>query len=242
MAQIVIGKGIKKVAVTYTNNDYGKGLNSSFSSAFKKLGGKVVIASSHEDGKADYSAEVATLSAAGVEHLVVFGYLDKGGKGIIRASIDTDAFSKFILADGMIGQSLIDAIGKDLENTIGTAPGTTGKGVDLFVQLAKEDGFDGDGPFRGESYDAAALIALAMQASGKVSRKGIRDNLLKVANKPGTKIYPGELAKGLKLLAKGEDIDYVGASNVEFNAVGEVYGTYRELVVKGGKFQFRKIW
>jgi branched-chain amino acid transport system substrate-binding protein len=33
-----------------------------------------------------------------------------------------------------------------------------------------------------------------------------------VANAPGEKILPGELAKALEILAAGGDIDYVGAS------------------------------
>ena len=37
---------------------------------------------------------------------------------------------------------------------------------------------------------------------------------MSVSNSPGTKIYPGEIAKGLKLLKKGKKIDYEGATNV----------------------------
>jgi branched-chain amino acid transport system substrate-binding protein len=61
LAQTVVERGISKVAVTYTNNDYGKGLADSFSSAFTALGGTVTIDAAHEDGKGDYSAEVASL-------------------------------------------------------------------------------------------------------------------------------------------------------------------------------------
>ena len=35
-----------------------------------------------------------------------------------------------------------------------------------------------------------------------------------VANGPGTKIYPGELKKGLDLLAKGKKVDYEGATEL----------------------------
>ncbi len=56
--------GVKTAAITYTNNDYGKGLSDSIKTNFEKLGGKVTIVASHEDGKADYSAEVASLASA----------------------------------------------------------------------------------------------------------------------------------------------------------------------------------
>ena len=64
---------------------------------------------------------------------------------------------------------------------------------------------------------------------------------MKIANAPGTKIGPGEVAKGLKVLASGGDVDYVGATNVEFNKVGEVLGSFKELEVKNGKFETIKI-
>jgi branched-chain amino acid transport system substrate-binding protein len=56
-----------------------------------------------------------------------------------------------------------------------------------------------------------------------------------VANAPGEKIYPGELAKALKILADGGDVDYVGASAVELIGQGESAGSYREILVDGAK-------
>ena len=242
LAAVLKSRGIKDVAVTYTNNDYGKGLADSFNNAFKAVGGKVSITAAHEDGKADYSAEVGALSAAGSKHLAVFGYLDQGGKGIIQASLDSGAFENFVLADGMIGDSLIKAIGKDLTGTVGTVPGGASKGAATYSDMAGKAGIKKDGPYVGESYDAGALIVLAMQAAGSADRAAIQSKIMMVANAPGEKIMPGEIAKGLKILAGGGDIDYVGATNVEFNEVGEVLGSFKEVEVKGGKFATIKIY
>jgi branched-chain amino acid transport system substrate-binding protein len=241
LADILTARGIKNVAVTYTNNDYGKGLSDSFNAAYAALGGKIAMSAAHEDGKGDYSAEVGALAASGAEHLAVFGYLDQGGKGIIQASLDSGAFDSFILCDGMIGDSLIQAIGDSLNGAIGTLPGGATKGADMFLAYAKANGVDGDGPFRGESYDAGALIALAMQAAGSADRSAIQSKIMMVANAPGEKIQPGEIAKGLEILAGGGDVDYVGATNVELTDVGEVPGSYKELEVKAGKFETVKI-
>ncbi len=235
LATVSQGRGIDEVAVTYTNNDYGKGLAESFSSAFKALGGKISISAAHEDGKADYTAEVGALSASGSKYLAVFGYLDQGGKGIIQASVDADAFDSFIMADGMVGDSLLEAIGSDLDGSIATLPGGS-SGSDAFMAYAKANGLTGDGPFVPESYDAAALIVLAMQAAGSADRAALQSKIMMVANAPGKKIGPGELAKALKIIAAGGDVDYQGATSVEFNEVGEVFGTYKELEVGNGKW------
>ena len=241
MAEILTERGIDSVAVTYTNNDYGKGLDGSFANAFTALGGTVEISAAHEDGKGDYSAEVGALSASGAEHLVVFGYVDQGGKGIIQTAVDTGAFENFVVADGMIGDTLIEAIGDALNGTIGTVPGSASEGAQMFIDHAAANGVDGDGPFRGESYDAAALIALAMQAAGSADRGAIAAHVMAVANAPGEQILPGELAKGLKFLAEGEEVDYVGASGVELTDVGEAAGSYKELEVEGGAFVTKAI-
>jgi len=240
LADVLSSRGIGEVAVTYTNNDYGKGLSDSFSKAFKAKGGKISIIAAHEDGKADYSAEVGALSASGSKYLAVFGYVDQGGKGIIQASIDSDAFSNFILADGMVGKSLIAAIGSDLDGTIATLPGGS-SGSEAFAKYAGDNGISADGPFVPESYDAAALLVLAMQAAGSADRAAIQSKMMMVANAPGKEIGPGELDKALKIISAGGDVNYQGATNVEFSDVGEVFGTYKELEVGNGKFNTIKV-
>ncbi|MBO6481916.1 MAG: ABC transporter substrate-binding protein, partial [Pelagibacteraceae bacterium] len=240
LADITKDRGIKSVAVTYTNNDYGKGLADVYSAAVKAHGIKVTTVAAHEDGKADYSAEVSTLASAGGDAVAVIGYLDQGGKGIIQGSLDSGAFDTFILSDGMIGDSLIEAFGKSLNKSFGSLPGSTGKGAGVFTKVAKAAGIDSSGPYTGESYDAAALIVLAMQAGGSADRGSIAKNVMAVANGPGKKIYPGELKKALDLLAKGKAVDYEGATGVVFTKVGEAEGSFLEKEIKYGKFKTKK--
>jgi len=241
LADAVLEAGVKSIAITYTNNDYGKGLSDTFSKAYTALGGKVEIIAAHEDGKADYSADVAALAASGAQSLAVIGYVDQGGKGIIQGAIDTGAFEQFILGDSMLGQSLIDAFGADMVDTIGMSPGGASDAKESFVKLAKANGRPGDGPYDASSYDAAALIALSIQAGNSADRASVQKNMMAVANAPGIKIFPGELKKALTILAQGGEVDYQGATNVEFNDVGEVRGSYRQLEIKDNKFTLVKI-
>jgi len=241
LADITKDRKVKSVAITYTNNDYGKGLADVYEAAVKAHGIKVTAVLAHEDGKADYSSEVATLAAAGGDAVAVIGYLDQGGKGIIQGSLDSGAFDKFILSDGMIGDSLTDTFGKDLNKSFGSMPGSMDKKTaGTFENVAKAAGIDSSGPYTGESYDAAALIVLAMQAGGSADRASIAKNIMDVANAPGTKIYPGEIKKGLDLLAQGKKVDYEGATGVTFTNVGEAEGSFLEKEIKGGKFKNKK--
>ena len=239
MADIMLERGIKSIALTYTNNDFGKGLAEAISSSFTAKGGTVTINTAHEDGKADYSAEVAALASAGGDVLVVAGYLDQGGKGIIQASLDTGAFATFGLPGGMIGDSLPQAIGPGLDGSFGQIAGSDSQGAAKFEELAAAAGFDGTSAYSPESYDAAALIALAMAAAGSTDPQVYKDKVMEVANGPadgsGEKIYPGELAKALDLIAAGTAIDDEGATAVTLIGPGESAGRYRMIEVKGGK-------
>ncbi len=234
MTDIIRARGIASVALTYTNNDYGKGLADSFQAAFEAAGGTVTISVPHEDGKADYSAEVGTLAAAGGEVLVVVGYVDQGGKGIIRSALDSGAFDRFVLPDGMIGDSLTASFGSEIDGSFGQAPGTDSPGMMMFSDLAGDSDISTGGPFVAESYDAAALIMLAMQASGSASSQDFKDHVMDVANEPGEVIFPGELGKALAILADGGAVNYVGASAVELIGPGESAGNYREIEIRQG--------
>ncbi len=241
LADVILEAGIKNVAVTFTNNDYGKGFADAFTAAFTGKGGTVTITAAHEDGKGDYAAEVGALASAGGDALVVLGYVDQGGRGIMQGAIDAGAFKSFALGDGMIGDSLLTIAGLDTATVIGTVPGAEGANVDNFNAMFKASAGEGSGPYRGESYDAAALMILAMQKAGAADRAGIAANVMDIANAPGEPIGPGELAKALELVAAGTDIDYVGATNVEFTDVGEAAGSYKELKIDGGKWTTVKI-
>lgn len=234
MADILIGKGITSAAVTYTNNDYGKGLADSFAAAFTAAGGTVTINAPHEDNKADYSAEVGALASAGGDMLVVAGYADGGGRGIIQGSLDTGAFDTFYLVDGMYGQALVDTIGEGLNGSFGAVPGTDSPGAATYLEMATAAGYDGTEAFSPESYDAAALIMLSMAAAGSTNSADWTQKVTDIANAPGEVIQPGELARALELIAAGTDIDYEGATAVELIGPGESAGNYREYEIADG--------
>lgn len=242
LADMVMESGLEEVAVTYSNTDYGKGLSDSFVSSYEEAGGTVTLVAPHEDNKADYSAEVAALDSAGGDALIVLGYADSGGRGMIRASLDTGAFDMFVMGDGMYGDDLMNAVGSEMEGSMGAVPWSEGDGPEAFTAMADEAGVNGESSFTRESYDAAALISLAMVAGGEATSEAIAANIMDVANAPGEEILPGELGKGMQILKDGGDIDYVGATNVELIGPGEAAGSYRHYEIKDADYstvQFR---
>jgi len=236
IAELLRERGITRAAMTFTNNDYGRGLSSSIRTNFERLGGRITISAAHEDGKGDYTAEVAALAAAGGEILIVAGYVDQGGRGIIRSAIDSGAFTRFFLPDGMIGDSLPPAIGPALNGSFGVKPGADSPGGTRFEELARAANIR-IGPFTHQSYDAAALILLAMQAAGSTDSARVRERIMDIANGPGEVIQAGDLARGLRILAAGGRINYEGASAVRLMPPGEAAGGYRLIEVRNGRME-----
>ena len=235
LADITADRGITSVAITYVNTDYGVGLADVYEAAAEARGIEVTAKTAHEGDKADYSAEVGVLSAAGGDALAVIGYLDQGGNQIIQGSLDSGAFDTFVLSDGMIGDSLTDTFGSDLDGSFGSMPGSLGAGAQKFKAYAEANGVN-PSVYVGESYDAAALIVLAMALGGSDDSATVAANIMKVANGPGEKIYAGELAKGLELASAGFAVDYDGATDVNFTDVGEAFGAFIEKGIEGGAF------
>jgi len=238
LANIAISRGQTDMAVTYSNSDYGKGLADAFVTAYEAAGGTVTVMAGHEDDKADYSADVAALSAGGSATLAVLGYADTGGRGIIAASEDTGAFTDYIFGDGMISEVTSGAVA---DGSWGTLPSPDADLGANWKAVAEAGGVDGSGVFSAESYDAMALIILASQAAGSTDRAAIQAQVLNVANAPGRLCSAGSLGDCLKWISGGLEVDYVGATGVELDAGGTANGSYAEREVIGGLFTDVKI-
>ena len=238
IANIAISRGQTDMAVTFSNSDYGKGLADAFITAYEAAGGTVTVSAGHDDDKADYSADVAALSAGGSATLAVLGYANTGGRGIIAASEDTGAFTDYVFGDGMISSLTSEAVA---DGSWGTLPSPDEALGANWVAVAAAGGVDGSGVFSAESYDAMALIILASQAAGSTDRAAIQAQVLNVANAPGNQCSAGDLGNCLKWISGGLPVDYVGATGVELDAGGTANGSYAEREVIGGVFTNVKI-
>jgi branched-chain amino acid transport system substrate-binding protein len=247
MARLLLSKGIKQIVITYVNNDWGKGISAELSKAFEAAGGKVSGNMAHEEGKTDYSDVIRSLSSPGVDTLVVLAYANGSGQTVLRQAVESGAFEQFVGGDGMASNTLIAAIGSDkLRGMIVTKPGapdTTGARV--FNKYAWADNLNPAGAFVGQSYDAAFLLALAIEKNGKAERAGISQALRAVATPPGEVILPGEWAKAKALIKAGKEINYEGATgSLDFDVAGDVSGVIIEMGVnvrEGSFIEFGQI-
>ncbi|HVY52373.1 MAG TPA: ABC transporter substrate-binding protein [Devosia sp.] len=242
LADLLIQKGIKSVALTYVNNDYGKGLADVFKATFTKEGGTISADVSHEDGKADYRAELGQLAAGGDKNLVIIAYASGSAHTILQQAVEAGDFDTYIGVDGVIGDDLLKGIDASAVNghLFATRAGAyTGEGAAAFDTA--EAGLKNDkgqyDTYVPQAYDAAFLLALAIEKNGKADRAGLSQALRDVATAPGEKILPGQWKEAVAAIKAGKDIDYEGASGpAEFDKAGDVDGIIVEVDVQDGKF------
>jgi branched-chain amino acid transport system substrate-binding protein len=238
IATAAMSRDILDLAVSYVNNDYGKGLADSFAAAYEAAGGTISVMAGHEDDKADYSADVAALSAGGSATLVVIGYADTGGRGIVTASEDTGAFSDYVFPDGMMSDMIAGLVS---DGSWGTIASPSADLAGNWADVATAGDVDATGAYSAESYDAMALIILASQAAGSTDRAAIQAEVMNVANAPGNECQAGKLGDCLKWISGGLPVDYVGATGVEFSSVGEANGSFAEKEIVGGAWTTIKV-
>jgi branched-chain amino acid transport system substrate-binding protein len=240
LARVIKKRGINKIAITYIQNDYGKGLAEALKKNYEALGGKVAGYAAHEAKKASYRSELATLKKGGAKHLVVIAYAADSAPVIMRQSLERGYFRKFIGVDGVNEDSMLAKIGwQNVQGMFitngGSVPGTPGEKAYTAAMKAYKPGSLGK-PFSANAYDATFMIALAIEAAGSTDRTKIRDGLRKIAGPGGTVILPGEWAKAKKLLAAGQKINYQGAAGPhDFDKNGDVSGVIDVFEVKGKK-------
>lgn len=236
IAKLVNEAGLKKVAVTYANDDYNAGIAKVFVEEFKKMGGEVTAEQAHEPNKPSYRAELSTLSQGEPEALALFAYYGSSGITIIKNSLENALFDKFYAADGMFDVSVINQIGADNLRGKITITQASSDFDDLsykaFAEEYAKTGGDPAAPYAAHGYDATFLMALAIEKAGAADRSKIGPALREVANAPGEVIRPGEWAKAKQLIAEGKDVNYEGASgNVDFDENGDVGGVFGVNVV-----------
>ena len=104
LAKLVDKLGYRRIALTFTNDDYNRGLADVFRAAYVGAGGNIVADQVHEPKKPSYRSELATLARRKPDALVLFAYYDGGGITIIRQSLENGFFTKFV-GCGRHGQS-----------------------------------------------------------------------------------------------------------------------------------------
>ncbi|MGL4967474.1 MAG: ABC transporter substrate-binding protein [Inquilinus sp.] len=240
-AKYALDQGLKKIAIIHVNNDFGVNIVREFSAAYSKLGGTITSTTPYNEQQASYSAEASAAMAGEPEALYLVS-TPVDGATIARAWISGGGPQKLLLNDGMNSSDFIEAVGAQyLNDTYGTSSGTSKTASTDYFYGAYEafsGGIKPDAPAADRSYDAGAIVGLAIAKAGKADAAAIKAAIPQVVAEGGTPIHAGkaEFAKALQLIKDGKPIKYEGVIGpVSFDKYGDITGPFRLWRIQDGK-------
>lgn len=239
-AKYALDQGFKKLSVIHVNNDFGVNMVNEFSKAYKALGGEIVSVTPYNEKQPSYQAEVTAAMPGSPDALYLISY-PVDGATIARQWISQGGTPKFLLNDGMNSPEFIANVGaKYLDDAFGTSSGTNPTpSTDYFMKNYKEfSGIEPSNPAADRSYDAGAIVGLAIAQAGKAEPAAIKDAINKVLDPKGEVIHAGkdEFAKALKLIKDGKPIKYEGVIGpVSFDQYGDITGPFRLWRIQKGE-------
>ncbi len=257
--------GCKNMSIVYNADAYGMPMDAIIEPAMKAAGGTIVSSTSvPANALASYAMQAQQVVAAHPDCFAMVVFADTGAQLVrdLRTAIAADTthdWSKFFIigTDGAFDPSFIVDGRQDPNNPMSpsvvegvygtnadTAPPTPEYAALQSLYLTQvglqSDQMDLD-PSTSNEYDAAILVALAIQRAGGVDDPiKIRDSMFAVSaglTATPTVYGPSQVAEAIESLAQGADINYNGASgNVDFTPSGDVVADFIIWQVSGGQF------
>lgn len=243
IAQRALSAGYKKLAILHVDNTYGNGLAGVLKASFEASPGCTTIEATYPDEatpRSSYNDVITPLLAQRPDAIALIAYPGAGSQ-IYNDWITSGSepqmpwlFSEALKADSFV-VNVKDA-GR-IEGKTGTAPYSGGANYDRFAEDYRARFKIPPGPYSVNSYDAAVLVALAMQKGQAATREAVKANMQAVSAGSGTLVKPGldGLKAALALLQVGQSVNYDGASGpVDLDEHGDVTtGTYVVWKVEG---------
>ncbi|HET6160152.1 MAG TPA: ABC transporter substrate-binding protein [Dongiaceae bacterium] len=240
-AKYALDQGLKKLAIIHVNNDFGVNMMKEFKAAYEKLGGTITSVTPYNEKQASYSSEASAATKGDPEALYLISY-PVDGATIARAWISGGGPQKFLLNDGMNSTDFISNVGAQyLNDAFGTSSGTSPT-VSTEYFNANYESFSGgikpDAPAADRSYDAGAIVALAVAKAGKGDAAAIKAAIPEVVAADGEPVHAGkeEFAKALALIKDGKKVRYEGVIGpISFDQYGDITGPFRLWRIKDGQ-------
>ena len=237
MARLAIKQGYKTASTLVIWNSYGVGFEESFNKAFKALGGKVLESVRYDPTATSFDSVVEKAAAKNPDFVMLCAYPETGS-AILKTAYEIGYMENidWLLSEALMDDKLAEMVGKDkagkyiIAGLKGTTPDprAAGPAYNAFKRNYTAEYGREPTQFCSNSYDAVAVVALAIEKAGSTSGTAIRDSLREVTRPPGKKVT--DIGEALRIIREGLwDINYQGASgDLSFDENGDVMGKYCE--------------
>ena len=234
MAKLAQERGYKTTSTIVINNPYGVGFEDVFVKAFEADGRKVLEKVRYDPSQTVFDSEVQRVAEGKPEFIMMVSYPETGSL-ILRTAYEKGVLKSipWLLSEGLKADNLAGLVGNDAEGNYiaaglqGLAPDQDagGKAYEAFKSLYQAEYGKEPAIYCTNSYDALAVVALAIEQAKNATGRDIADNIRSVANPPGTEV--SDLGEALSLIREGKDINYQGTSgDITFDENGDVSGSF----------------
>ena len=174
MANTIYDKGYHNVAIFYTNEPYGSGMNNAFRESFEALGGKVVASVTAEPDVIDVRAQLEQVKAANPQALFIAPNSAVSATAVIKVARELGMNIPLFGADIMYNSTIVADAPQAAEGlTVSTFPtGTPSFKQSLFNETQKNEQLYA----APQAYDIIHVLQIAAQKGGTTGEK-IKDIL-----------------------------------------------------------------
>lgn len=244
-AEIATKRGYKRPATMAFNNASGIGNTEGFRKAWEKRGGKVVASVVYEPGRPSYRSELQKVLAEKPDVIVTGSYLPDTTI-LLREWYQSGDKNAWIIPGWAANPDLIKALGAEVCEGIISVDSVSNESSGAFKRFdaayMKALGVSAlTNVYAPMAYDMVITLALAMEVAGPTATSAqISARIREVANPPGTPV--ATFAEGKALLARGQKINYEGASSkLDFDSFGDVTPDFGVSVIEKGQLVRRDV-
>ena len=176
---------LRKIAlIVDLSSDYSKGLTDSFTTAFKKLGGKIVSRQFYNQNEEDYGQLISAVKKTNPDAIYLSGYYNQVSE-IAQEARSQKMKATLLGGDGWDSPTLFEIGKKALDNSYITNHFATSEPSDIvqnFVSVYKKLYNLEPDAFAALGYDSVNLLADALKRANSLDKTKVRDTLAETKN------------------------------------------------------------
>ncbi|QYM75151.1 ABC transporter substrate-binding protein [Leucobacter luti] len=170
-------RGVKKVAVLYQQDDYGKGVADAFSTGIEEAGGEVTSSQAYQLGTVNFGSTVDTALKGDPDAVFIGGFYTEAGK-IVNQIRDAGSDIPIFASDGAASPLFLDLAGANAE------------GVEVYAAFSASDPRAESSAFvkaftkkydkepsswAALAYDATYVVSDAIESAGSTDRAAVAE-------------------------------------------------------------------
>ncbi|HUH95252.1 MAG TPA: ABC transporter substrate-binding protein [Casimicrobiaceae bacterium] len=239
-AEFIASMGVKRCFMMSIQAPFAEPTQTRATEVLKEKGSQMVGTLIYDKDKTTYRSEIDQALKTNPDLIYLNGYAPDVTillRELYRASYSGARFAQSYA----VTTKVLESLPKEVTEGVITVQPSADVSSPAYELAKKRLGIAEPDSYETQATDWASLVTLSIAKAKLATGTGIRDNVRKICQGGGTKVYSA--VEGLKLLAQGRDINYEGASGpCDFTDIGDIIDCkFRYNKVADGKFVLLKV-